>query len=109
MSILDDAILMDAIELRLVTSTGEWVRGKWVETDEDPVTIDASIQPISGREIVNLPEGKRERARWTIWTLDDVGGDDEILYNDDKYEVYVATPRHEEDFIKAYLVLNNDG
>lgn len=70
---------------------GEYVNGYWVESERDEVEILASIQPLSGKETLNIPEGDRNRERRKIYSADElrVGlqsnqADADIITIDDK-------------------------
>jgi len=39
-------------------NSGYVVDGKWIETDDTPFVISASVQPMSAREMEALPEGR---------------------------------------------------
>ena len=47
---------------------GTWNRGFYDPGDSDEFTIYASVQPISGKELRILPEGRRETATYTLYT-----------------------------------------
>jgi hypothetical protein len=48
--------------------SGSRVDGKWVEGTPKEFTIEASVQPLSGKELENLPEGRRKRAAFKLFT-----------------------------------------
>lgn len=52
--------------------------------------IRASVQPVSGREILQVPEGDRFREHIFIYTHEDIQRDDTIIYNKREFEVQIV-------------------
>lgn len=48
--------------------TGSYVDGVWVTASEAEIAIEASIQPATGKDLQNLPEGRRNGAVYAIFT-----------------------------------------
>ena len=46
-----------------------------------------SVQPLTGRERLQLPEGDRDREHLNIWTEDDIRVDDTLIVNCKEFEV----------------------
>ena len=61
---------------------GYLVRGTPTSTQ-----IRASIQPLSGREFENLPQGLRDEAQATIYTAHPLQSDDRIIDGEDRWKV----------------------
>jgi hypothetical protein len=60
-------------------ATGGYVSGgDYVRTDSDPVSIKAILQPVSGRQAMDLPEGIREEARYLVWSRSELLMEDVI-------------------------------
>jgi hypothetical protein len=49
-------------------SSGGFVDGEWVEGAASAFTIQASVQPVNGRELETLPEGQRTRRTYKVYT-----------------------------------------
>lgn len=50
-------------------SSGSWVDGRWVPgTILSTFTIMASIQPASSKDMQSLPEGRRDRSMYAMFT-----------------------------------------
>lgn len=66
---------------------GSYVDGYWVEGETIETTIQASVQPLSGLEFQNLPEGIRNEARASVLTEFDLKSGDRIIDGEDRYKV----------------------
>lgn len=68
------------------------VLGDWVKGAASTFTVEGSLQPVQDRELLALPEGQRQRARWklyapgprTLRTVGDVENDGNVA---DRVEV----------------------
>ena len=49
-------------------SSGGYVDGTWVESAETEIAITASIQPATGKDLQNLPEGRRQGVVYAVYT-----------------------------------------
>lgn len=49
-------------------AAGSYVAGDWVDGAETSRTIKAVLQPLSARELQQLPEAWRTRARWKLYS-----------------------------------------
>jgi hypothetical protein len=49
-------------------AAGTYVNGIWVEGGETLIVITASIQPTTGEEMLSLPEGRRNRKTYSLFT-----------------------------------------
>lgn len=47
---------------------GSYVDGEWVPGIETVIPITASIQPTTGEEMLSLPEGRRNRKTYALFT-----------------------------------------
>lgn len=47
---------------------GSYVNGVWVEGALTTIPITASIQPTTGEELLSLPEGRRDRKTYALFT-----------------------------------------
>lgn len=79
---------------------GEWVAGELSETD-----ILATVQPIKGRELLDLEEGVRAEARFALWTRSSLVLGDIVIYGGAEYRVIHLWPRIRDGFNKAALGL----
>lgn len=59
--------------------------GRWVESAVAPFTIQASVQPVSSRELEKLPEGRRTSGVFKMYTDFHLqAGDDKLGKNPDR-------------------------
>lgn len=79
------------------TVAGAYVNGVYVEGAESTITIQASVQPVSGQDLVAIPEGRRASDMVKVYTSEDLfcQGDagtgqspDRIVYLGKDYEIY---------------------
>jgi len=82
-------------------SVGSYVNGVWVEGSPTDSTITASIQPITGEEMQELPEARRESETYnmytstTILTVQQAGSNqnpDRVLFFGKEFEVFDVRP-----------------
>jgi hypothetical protein len=73
-----------------------WNKGRKTEGADSPIQFTASVQPLTNKELVALPEGQRERARFKLYTsfqlLTVVRGDsghaaDQVQIESEWYEI----------------------
>jgi len=53
-------------------NAGTYVSGRWVEAGETLIVITASIQPTTGEELLSLPEGRRDRKSYALFTSTEI-------------------------------------
>lgn len=71
-------------------SIGSYINGRWVEGVETIIPITASIQPTIGEEMLSLPEGRRNRKTYSLFTstpIDVIHGLNNSA-NPDQIEIY---------------------
>lgn len=68
-------------------------------------TIRAVVQPASGRQLMDLPEGIREEARWLVWSRAEIRKDDTIVHGGQSFRVMFVWPRMEGSFWRAAMGL----
>ena len=51
---------------------GGYVDGLWVDSGETPIAITASVQPATGKDMQNLPEGRRNGAVFAVYTSTEI-------------------------------------
>lgn len=66
-------------------------------------TILAVVQPASGRQLMDLPEGVRSEARWLAWSRAEIRLDDVIVAGGLSHRVVYVWPRAEGDFYRAAM------
>jgi len=71
-------------------------------------TIEAYVQPMSPKELRNVPEGQNTVAWYSIWALSEVRNKDVITWEGSDYTVQRATGRPEGGFWRASAVHVND-
>ncbi|MBD8556297.1 hypothetical protein IFT84_17450 [Rhizobium sp. CFBP 8762] len=79
--------------------------GRYVEGEATPVIIQATIQPTTGRQLMDMPEGVRTEARWMAWSRSEVSEDDHITHMGKRYRVLFLWPRFEGAFYRFALGL----
>lgn len=77
---------------------GNGMPGTWIEAPAR-----AAIQPISGRELQDLPEGVRAEVTMVGWTRSAVAVDEQIVYRGDTYRVFAAKPRPMDGFTRIAI------
>lgn len=75
---------------------GAYVNGIWVPASETAIQITASVQPTTGEEMLSVPEGRRNRKTYSLFTstkIDVIHGvnnttnPDQIIIYGERYEV----------------------
>lgn len=79
--------------------------GNWIPGSETSTTIRAAVQPASGRQLMDLPEGIREEARWLVWSRSEIRKDDTIVHGGQSFRVMFVWPRAEGAFWRAAMGL----
>lgn len=79
--------------------------GDFVPGAEAPSTIRAAVQPASGRQLMDLPEGIRNEARWLAWSRSEIRLDDKLTHSGSVYRVMFVWPRMEGGFHRAAMGL----
>lgn len=79
--------------------------GDYVPASPTEVIINAAIQPTSGRQLLDLPEGIRAEARYMLWSRSALALDDVVLYGGSRYRVIFLWPRPDGGYTKAALGL----
>lgn len=94
------------------TVPGSYVNGVYVEGAETTFTIQASVQPMSGEDIVSVPEGRRASDMVKLYTSTDLNsqGDagsgqspDRLVWLGKDYEIYSKEVR-QMDVIPHYKI-----
>lgn len=49
-------------------NAGAYVNGQWIEGGETVIPITASVQPTTGEEMLSIPEGRRNRKAYALFT-----------------------------------------
>ena len=82
-------------------AAGGYVNGVYVEGAETTITIQASVQPVSGQDLVAIPEGRRASDMVKVYTSEDLFGQgdagtgqspDRLVYRGKEYEIYTKEP-----------------
>ncbi len=69
---------------------GSHVNGEWVPGSTSDFSIDASIQPLSARELLVLPEGRRESEIRLVLTTTEVRNKDTVAIGSETWEFFNA-------------------
>lgn len=75
--------------------------GNWNPGAATSSTIRAAIQPASGRQLEDLPDGLRAEARWLVWSRSEIRLDDEITHAGSRYRIMHVWPRADGGFWRA--------
>ncbi len=86
--------------------TGSYVNGRWINNAYDTITIIASIQPITGKELESLNIGRAELGKVKIYTdntlyISDEGNNrsgDLMTWLGDEYEI-IAEQKNQNNII----------
>ncbi len=76
-------------------------RGNAVPGQVTQATIKAVIQPVTGSDLLDLPEGVRASASYALWSLADIQLDDVIVNAGENLRVTHLWPRPVHGFNKA--------
>jgi hypothetical protein len=77
--------------------------GKWTPNPAIQTTILAVIQPASGSELMDVPEGIRSEARWLLWSRSEIKVDDKVTARGISYRAMYLWPRDEGGFYRAAI------
>lgn len=75
---------------------GEWVKGRWVEGEDEEVEIEAHVQPLRYTQFQHLPEADRTKQWLTLFSSQEIrmakegedGWDsDEFYFEGERYKV----------------------
>lgn len=93
-------MLIDPISVTVTRfGPGGHIGGQWADGSDSTLTIEADVQPLNARDLMNVPEGQRE-AGWIklysetlLRTVDDVQGcrADVVAYKGRRWEVQKVT------------------
>ena len=82
---------MSLLKLESVTlirkATGSYVDGHYVEGTASSYVIEANIQPLSGKEILQLPEADRTRESLKVFSTSEIRVNDTVTMSTKNYEV----------------------
>lgn len=81
--------------------------GDWVPGSSTTSTIKAAVQPASGRQLEDLPDGMRASARWLLWSRAEIRLDDKIDHAGSTYRAMHLWPRAEGGFYRAAIGLHS--
>ncbi|CTQ67129.1 phage head completion protein [Roseibium alexandrii] len=108
---LDVSLAVGALAKTVVLKTrdaGEYDQnGNWIAGAETSQNIQATVQPMRGRQLEDLPEGIRTEAKWLIWSRWDLAVDDHIETGGETYRVMYVWPREEGGFTRGVLGLTS--
>lgn len=104
---IDVGIAIDGEAIDVIRTTrapdGYDANGKALKGAAAATAIRVAIQPASGRQLMDLPEGVRSEARWLLWSRSEVKLDDEIASEGLVYRIMYVWPRAEGGFFRAAL------
>lgn len=97
-----DRLAVD-VSLTRATAGGYNEDGEWVPGASTTATIRAAIQPASGNQLMDVPEGMRTEARWLLWSRSEVRENDTVTSGGVSYRVMYLWPRAEGGFYRAAI------
>ena len=104
--LLNLAILAEAVPVTHVAAAGAYnTEGKWIATPGAGDSILATVQPASGRQLMDMPEGIRTEAKYVMWSETSVVVGDVVIYSGSRYKVIYTWPRPADSFTRAALGL----
>jgi len=68
-------------------AAGSYVNGHFVPGAESSSSIEASVQPLTGSEILQLPEADRKKEVWKVFSESEILANDTITKSSKNYEV----------------------
>lgn len=77
--------------------------GDAVPGSPSTVPIMAAVQPASGRQLMDLPEGLRTEAQFIIWSRSTIEENDRITYAAETWRVVFVWPRPNDGFFRAAM------
>ena len=77
--------------------------GDWIDGAPTTASIMAAIQPVSGNQLKDMPEGIRTEAGWVAWSRSAIALDGVISHAGVTYRVLFVWPRAEGGFYRAAL------
>ena len=92
---LINSLKTEELEVERFTEEGEWVKGRYREGRTECIMITASVQPMTPKETLLLPEARRTRESLKIYTHERLFTADEkiqrtpdiILHDNKRFEV----------------------
>lgn len=104
--LLELAIMAEAVPVTLETTGGAFnAAGKWVKGTPATSSIMATVQPASGRQLMDLPEGLRTEAKYFAWSGAALAVDNVVIYAGSRYRVIYTWSRPDDGFTRAALGL----
>ena len=82
---------------------GGYVDGVYIRGAATTSEIMAVIQPATGNQLMDVPEGIRVEARWIFWSRSALSVDDVIKHGGVSYRVMYTWPRDEGAFHRAAI------
>ena len=87
----------------IIRTKGEFVKGRWTETEKEEIPVYGIATPVSARELNQLPEGDRISGLMNFYTIKkeplyltrtgvDEGISDQILYDNIYYKLKSVEP-----------------
>lgn len=101
---MDVAIAIDgeAINVTRRVVTNGYTNGYATESVAD-TTISATVQPASGRQLMDVPEGVRAEASYLIWTRVAIALGDRFVFEGLEFKCVYVWPRPSDGFTRGAL------
>lgn len=104
---MDVAEAIDAeaitVQHRTIVEGFDQTTGKRAKTPSAPVDIQAAVQPASGRQLMDVPEGLRTEARFIAWSRTTINENDQIQYDGKWWRVVYRWPRPQDGFNRVAI------
>lgn len=98
-----DAESINVTHRSVAAAGGAYVDGEWIATSPATTTIRAAIQPATGRQLMDLPEGIRTEAKFFIWSRVSFVENDRITFGGETWRVIFLWPRPMDGFTRGAL------
>jgi len=89
---------------------GQYVNGKWVKGSVIDIILTASLQPVTGDELKQLPQGRRSDQTYKMYssiklkTVRDTKNPDYTMLDGEKFEVISVSP-NQNNIINHYKII----
>lgn len=106
MGLMERAILAEAVEIKVEQLGDKGFydnKGNWIAGKSEPLTVKATVQPMSGSDLKDVPEGVRSEVNRCVWTTYSLQNDQTLVYKDETHRVLHIWERRQDNFTKAAI------
>ena len=99
-----DAEAINVVLHRVNAASGTYdTAGRWIPGAPSTVAIAAAVQPVSGRVLMDMPEGVRSEASLVAWSRVSIVFGDHVTVGGVRYQCVHEWPRPADGFCKVAL------